>query len=223
MLNKTCLFFFLSCVTISYAQVENDTIDYKYLEDQIYFSVGYNILRDKPSVSSKSLFSGSFTMGFVKDIPLNKQRNLGLGIGLGYVFNSYKAQLFLTDDEGGETPVVEDFGIDKFNTHLIEVPFEIRWRTSTPTKYQFWRIYSGVSVAYLFSSKTKVISEGKTITSKNLSIFEKFQYGLTLSAGYSNWNLHFYYGLSPIFDTIYINEEKLNLKDFNIGLKFYIL
>jgi hypothetical protein len=223
MLKKAIIFVFLTCLTVSYAQVENDTIDSNYLEDQLYFSIGYNILRDKPSVNSKSLFSGRFTIGFIKDIPLNKQRNLGVGIGLGYVFNSYKGQLILTDEEGDAIPVIENFGIDKFNTHLVEVPLEIRWRTSTPTKYQFWRIYSGVSVAYLFSSKTKVISEGKTITNKNPSIFEKFQYGLTLSAGYSNWNLHFYYGLSPIFDTIYINEEKLNLKDFNIGLKFYIL
>jgi len=223
MLKKAVIFLFLVCVTFAYGQVENDTIDNKYLEDQLYFSLGYNILRDRPSIDSKSLFSGRVTMGFIKDIPLNKQRNVGLGIGVGYAFNSYNKQLLLTEEGNNATTVFEDFEIDRFNTHLVEVPLEIRWRTSTATRYQFWRIYAGVSLAYLFTSKTKVIVDEQTVDYKNLSVFEKFQYGLTLTAGYGTWNILFYYGLSPIFDDIYINEEKLKIKDFNIGLKFHIL
>ena len=85
-----CLYLVLGCVTSSFAQVENDTIDSKYLEDQLYLSLSYNILRNKPVEDANSPFSLGISFGFIRDIPFNKQRNFGIGIGLGYGFNSYQ-------------------------------------------------------------------------------------------------------------------------------------
>ena len=75
------IFFLIGCAKLQ-AQVNNDSIiDLKELEDQLYLSVTYSILNNKPATISQNGFSGGFSMGFIKDIPLNEQRNIGLAIG----------------------------------------------------------------------------------------------------------------------------------------------
>ncbi len=103
------------------------------------------------------------------------------------------------------------------------MPFEFRWRTSTPEKYSFWRIYGGIKFAYLITAKTKFTDSEVVLTTKNIPEFNRIQYGATLAAGYGNWNLYFYYGLSPLFNDALFNGKKIDLKDVNIGLKFYIM
>lgn len=200
------------------AQVAIDTIDYKYREDQIYIALSYNLMNDIPESDSSTLFSGSFNVGYMFDIPLNRRRNAGLGIGLGYSYNSYSTN-FLMD------VIDEDltYETSRFKSQLIEMPIEIRWRTSTATTYDFWRIYGGVKIAYLLSSKSKFNVNDESLVIKNIDAFEKFQYGLTFSAGYGSWNIYAYYGLSPLFNDVTVDNKKLNLKDFSLGLKFYIL
>jgi hypothetical protein len=211
------LIFFI-CAFFSNAQVDNDTIDSRYREDQLYVSLSYNLLNNKPDSDGSALFSGGFSLGYIYDLPLNERRNLGLGIGLGYSYNSYSNR-FLMDVDDQQTL----YETSRFKTQLVEIPIEFRWRTSTASDYSFWRIYAGLKLAYLFHSKSKFTFEEETIELKNISSLEKFQYGIIFSAGYGSWNLFAYYGLSPFFSNVIVDNEKLNLKDFSLGLKFYIL
>lgn len=211
------IIFFIGIANLN-AQVENDTIDTRYREDQIYVSFSYNLLNNKPDTDDNSLFSGGFSLGYILDLPLNERRNVGFGVGLGYAYNSYSSS-FLFDPEE-ENKIYET---TRFKTQLVEIPIEFRWRTSTASNFSFWRIYGGVKVSYLFKSKTKFNFEDESITLKNLSQLEKFQYGLILSAGYGSWNIFAYYGLNPLFNDIIIDNKQLDLKDFSLGLKFYIL
>lgn len=219
------LLFLILCAFTASAQVENDTIDTKYLEDQIYISLTYNILANKPPGDNSNLFSSGLSAGFIKDIPFNKQRNFGIGLGLGYAFNSYNYNvlIFLDEDGDGQSDNFEEYNTNKFKTQLVEMPFEIRWRTSTPTKYNFWRIYTGFKIGYVFYSMAKLESIENSDNFKNIKAFNEFQYSLTLAAGYGTWNVYASYGLNPIFDVTYPNGTKSNLKDFKIGIIFYIL
>jgi len=212
------------CVFTTQAQVENDTIDYKYLDDQLYLSFSYNILLNKPEQKDgeSTLFSGDFSLGFIKDLPINKKRNIGVGIGVGYNYKSYKNNLEIFNDDP-DLGVIEGTLTNRFRTNFVEIPFEFRWRTSSPTKYNFWRVYPGFKVSYLFYSKTKVSYEDTSKIFKNISTLEKWQYGVTLAMGYGTWNIYMYYGLSPLFNDLIIDGTKINIKDFSIGLKFYIL
>ena len=140
----------LTCSTQSWAQVEKDTLDYKYLEDQLYLSANYNILINKPVEDENSLFSVAIELGFIKDIPFNKQRNIGIGIGLGYAFSSYKNTVNLYVEEFSTSGLEEEYKTNKFNTNLVEIPFEFRWRTSTASKYSFWTVYGGLKFSYTF-------------------------------------------------------------------------
>jgi len=206
------------------AQVNKDSVDLKYLEDQIYLSLTYNILIDNPSTIAQKGFSGGVSIGFIKDIPFNKNRNFGLGIGLGYAYNAYVQNLKISkENQITLFETAQDYTTNRFGISALEIPIEIRWRNSTPQKYKFWRVYGGVKLAYVISAKTIYKDAEENLTTKNVSEFNKIQYGLTLATGFSTWNLYIYYGLNPIFKSVYFNNKKLGLKDFNIGLKFYIM
>lgn len=224
------LFFFI--ISFGYSQ-NNDTDKaelYKnYREDQFYASVTYNLLNNKPAGVSQSGFSSGFHLGFIRDMPFNERRNFAFGLGIGISTNSYNQNLRIEKSNNDFLySVIDESEVNvsknKFTTYLVEVPFEVRWRTSTPTDYNFWRIYTGFKLGYLLYNSTKFKSDAGKESLSNISDFNKLQYGLTLSAGYGTWNFHVYYGLNSIFDSnVKLNEETIDMKSIKIGLMFYIL
>lgn len=205
----------------------NDTINNtKYLEDQLYLGLNYNIIDININDFDMKGLSNSIALGYIRDIPFNKQRNFGIGIGLGYGRSTYYQNLKIFKNNNktvfeslGGTP----FDKNKFSFHAIEMPFEIRWRTSTASKYKFWRVYTGLKMSYIFTSNAvyKNGSDKSRIT--NFSEVNNFQYGITLSAGYGTWNLNLYYGLRDFFNNAIINNQALEMRDLRIGLIFYML
>ena len=213
---------------------QNDNADkaelYKnYREDQFYASVTYNLLNMMPNGVSQSGFSSGFHFGFIRDMPINDKRDFALGLGLGISTNSYNQNLFIEESNSNFSySIIDESEVNvsknKFTTYLVVVPFEIRWRTSTPTDYNFWRIYTGFKVGYLLYNSTKFESDAGNVNLSNIDDFNKLQYGLTLSAGYGTWNFHVYYGLNSIFDNnAELNGETIDMKSIKIGLMFYIL
>lgn len=219
------IIFFLLSFAKPQAQVNKDSIaDLNYLEDQLYLSITYSFLNNKPATISQNGFSGGFSLGFIKDIPLNEQRNVGLGIGIGYAYNVYVQNLKISrENKTSLFELAEDYKINRLGIKSLELPIEFRWRTSTPQKFSFWRVYGGIKVSYLISEKTKFENADVLITTKDIPEFNKIQYGIILAAGYSTWNLYFYYGLSPFFKSAVFNDKNLDLKDISVGLKFYIM
>ncbi len=200
-----------------------------YREDQFYISVTYNLLNKKPGDVSQSGFSTGFHLGFIRDMPINEKRTVALGVGLGLSTNSYNQNIAISETNNQVSfNVIDESEINvsknKFTTYLLEVPFEFRWRKSSPTNYNFLRIYPGFKLGYLFYNSTKFKSDQGSEKLSNIDNFNKLQYGLTLSAGYSTWNVHVYYGLNPIFkDSAKLDGEILDISSFKIGLMFYIL
>ncbi|MDA9069892.1 PorT family protein [Algibacter sp.] len=227
------LLFVLFCLSsISFCYTQENTVkevDSLYKEDQFYAGVTYNLLGRKPEKLNQSGFSLGFHLGFIKDMPINKDRNIAIGIGLGYSTNSFNQDLFINKNNANvfEYSIIEDrqtYSKNKFSTHLIEIPIEFRWRSSTPTDYNFWRIYTGFKFGYTIANTSKYEGDLGRIKYTNNSDFNKFQYGLTLSAGYNTWNIHVYYALNSIFsDDAKINGENLDVHAIKIGLMFYIL
>lgn len=224
------ILFFLFCGYISCSQ--NDSIimvDSRYKEDQFYIGATYNILSNKPSNLSQTGFSSGIHFGFIKDMPINKKRNVAIGIGLGYSLNTFNQNLFISEDSDGISTyaILDDLSIyekNKFSNQLIELPIEFRWRTSTVSEYKFWRIYTGFKVGYLVANTAKFKDDAIDVKYRDISDFNKLQYGLTLSAGYNTWNVYVYYGLNPIFsDKALLNGESIDINTIKVGLMFYIL
>ncbi|MBN4070516.1 PorT family protein [Olleya sp. AH-315-F22] len=224
---------FLILTLLSYQSIIGQTeitkeTDTHYREDQFYFGVTYNLLSNMPQDMSQNGFSSGFHLGFIRDMPINKSRTLAFGLGLGYSANSFNQNLLISKSQQGvfnyEIRENGSFIKNKFSMHLVEIPLEFRWRTSTTDSYKFWRIYSGFKLGYIFASTSKFKNSEVSIKQKNISAFEKIQYGLTLSIGYNTWNAYLYYALNPIFkEEAKIDGESININAIKIGLIFYIL
>ena len=225
-MNKVTLtFFLLSISSISFAQKDSLQLGDKYADDQIYASISYAQFYSQPTQISKSGFSYTISTGFIKDFILNKKGNLSIAAGIGYGYNFFNHKLKV-EEVNNQTLFSSDNTLisNKMRLHNFEFPLEIRWRTSSANKYKFWRIYTGVKFSYNFSNNFEFIDVSNNVTSySNVSSYNKLQYGLTLSAGYDAFNIHVYYGLTPLFKDTTINSGTIDTKTLTFGLIFYIL
>jgi len=227
-----CFFFMVQF--FSFAQNEKylafPEVDSLYREDQIYVAGTFHILENRPTGISQSGFSGGLHAGFIRDMPFNKKRNWALGLGLGYSINTYNQDLLIVPDSGNGTEfrtITDDDNLDRnrFFTHIIEVPIELRWRTSTPESYKFWRIYGGMRLGYLNYFKSEFVSEeGLTITDKSPDGLDRLRLGATLTFGWNTFNFHMYYSLNSLFDkSVDVVDQEGALQIIKLGLIFYIL
>lgn len=224
------LFIIVFSLQLCYSQNDSiSSVDNFYKEDQFYVGITYNLLTKEPSNLSQNGFSNGIHFGFIKDMPINSDRNIAFGIGLGYSLNSFNQNLLIEEGMEGtfNYSILDDsrsYLKNKFSNQIVELPIEFRWRTSTVSDYRFWRIYTGFKLGYVVTSTTKFTDELVELKYRNISDFNKLQYGLTLSAGYNTWNLYMYYGLNPVFsEDVILNDEKINTSTIKIGLMFYIL
>lgn len=202
-------------------------VDSLYREDQFYFAVTYNLLVQGPSGLKQDRFSAGISLGFLRDMPINKDRTVAIATGLGLSYKNYYQNLTIQNIQGNlvyDVNPYNEFNSNKFRQYLVDLPIEFRWRNSTYESYKFWRIYGGIKFSYVFSDKS-ILRDGETTSIvKNNPDFDKFQYGVYLSTGYNTWNVYAYYGLKPLFKSVQtLNGENIDMRTMNIGLIFYIL
>ena len=184
-----------------------------------------------PNDVSQRNFSYGLQSGFIKDIPLNEQRNIGFGIGLGLGLNTYYTNVRAIEVGNDIQYRLSSSEIDakrsKIETHLIEMPLEFRWRNSNATEYNFWRIYAGVKLSYVLNARSKFVAAINNKSFKgsfNNTDLRKLQYGLTLNFGYHNFNMHIYYALTGLLnEEVTFDAAEFKIKPLRIGFIFYIL
>ncbi|WP_103069877.1 porin family protein [Aquimarina sediminis] len=215
------LFVFVICylfVFISFGQdielssEKEVVLDSLYREDQFYVGVTYNLLFNRPKNLSQSGFSGGLHLGFIRDMPINKRRNVAFGLGLGYSFNVYNMD-------------VVGYDISRFTTHLVEAPFEFRWRTSVPETHKFYRIYTGIRMGYMHSLNPEFKKmDSSTLEQVKIEDLNRWRVGATFTFGWNTFNFSFYYSLNTLFgDNAMVEGEAIELNTAKVGLTFYIL
>ena len=202
-------------------------VDSLYREDQFYFAITYNTLVDKPVGFSQNKFSAGLSAGFLRDMPVNKNRTVAIASGIGFTYNNYNQNLAISPSAAGPVYDIIDasaeYNKNKFSLLSVDVPVEFRWRTSTYESHKFWRIYTGIKFSYLLYDKSVFdAAQGKVQVTGN-NDFNKFQYGAYISSGYNTINLYAYYGLNSLFKSAKVNDEPINMKALNFGIIFYIL
>lgn len=238
-LKKECMRLFLSCLLFvlvfpvfsqenaSLQDTSKIKIDSLYREDQFYFSISLNTLQNKPKGLSQDKFSSGFSLGFLRDFPVNKKRTFAIAPGLGIAYNNYHQNLKIT--EVNQVPVYAiidsnvDYDKNRFSQLLAELPIELRWRTSTFESHKFWRIYAGFKMGYLLYDKSVYQDANGKIVVNNNKDFNKFQYGTYISAGYNSINFYAYYGLNSLFQSAKTTTESIDMNSINFGIMFYIL
>tara|TARA_R110002072_G_scaffold260722_8_gene419274 strand:- start:13012 stop:13719 length:708 start_codon:yes stop_codon:yes gene_type:complete len=209
---------------------KSQTVDSLYREDQIYLGITVNFLNERPKGVVTESFVGGINFGFLRDMPLNKTRNVAIAAGLGYAYNNYGHSLLVEKDASGESifSVLDsdliDYDKNRFETHEIELPVELRWRTSTPEEYKFWRIYGGVKLGYAFHFKSVFKQDGEKFRETKIDEFERLRYTAFLNFGYNTFNLQVQYTINSFFnDDAQINGVPINMTAIKLGLMFYIL
>lgn len=207
-----------------------EVIDSLYREDQIYVGVTFNLLGNRPDGVSQNGFSGSVQVGFIRDMPINKNRTKAIGIGLGLAADTFNQNLFIGEEPDGETTIYEVISSDidedrnRFSFYSLELPIEYRWRTSTPTKYAFWRIHAGVRLGYIYRFRSTFEQTENIVNQTDVPELNKFQYGLALSFGYGAFNFQGYYGLNTLFnEDAVLRNEAVDLQVVRLGLQFFFL
>jgi hypothetical protein len=203
-------------------------IDSLYREDQFYFSITYNLLTQIPQGLKQNKFSAGLSMGFLRDMPINKKRTVAIATGLGLSYQNYFQNLTISKlPDGGLGYAVSDYNditSNRYRQYLVDLPIEFRWRNSTYESYRFWRIYGGFKISYVFSNKSVLDNGEETYVVKNNPNINKVQYGVYLAAGYNTWNVYLNYGLNPLFkDVVTTSGQKIDVRTLNAGLIFYIL
>jgi hypothetical protein len=216
-MQKQC-FLLLLIAGFTLAQSPTDSF---YREDQIYALIGYPLLVETPEGLTQNKLSHTFSLGFIRDMPINSARNLAFGLGLGLNYNVVYTNLQFTDDLEAMTFVSGDVK-NQWNSVNAEIPLEFRWRTSTPTNYQFWRVYAGVVGYYSLSAKQRTRT---AIIESNTSLsVQKFRLALRLNVGNNTWNLTYTHPIDSFFDfhKSTHNKSLRQLKTAKLGLIFYI-
>lgn len=203
----------------------------RYFEDQFYLGITYNFLLKKPEEVKQQNLSYGLRAGMIKDIPLNASRTIGLGLGLGLGLNTYYTNMeALETGDGIQYAVINSnrtYKRSKLETHSIELPIEFRWRNSNPREYKFWRIYTGITFAYVYDMRSKFVpsdDSGEVTNSFSNPDARTLQYGITFNFGFNSFNAHVYYSLTNLLDdTSFIEQESIRMRPLRVGLIFYIL
>lgn len=194
-----------------------------YREDQFYVGLTHSVfMKTAADFSQQSVSLGS-SFGFLRDFPINQQRTVSIAPGLGFALYNFKHNAALID------PILNDITIDKHfaknvqKASYLEVPIEIRWRTSKVHSHKFWRIYTGIKYSYLLNSSSKYEGYFGKIEHKRNPLISKSNIGVYVSAGFNTWNFYAYYGLTPLYKKGTLNQDTSQLNVLNLGLMFYIL
>ncbi len=224
-MKKSLVFFLLIfAFQLIFAQRDPLQLGDKYSEDQIYLLISYNELFNQPSQIKGSGFSYGLSAGYIDDITLNKEGTMALGLGIGYNYDAFNHGLKVTEiDNTVEFEVDNTLILNRLSIHSLEFPLEIRWRNSDAIKYSFWRVYAGVKASYNLDNTFKFNDGTNSFTFEDVSRFNDWQCGLTLSVGYNALTTHMYYGLTPILKYSFIGNSKISTKILKVGLIFYFL
>lgn len=217
--------FILLNLSVLFAQEDNNkVVDSLFREDQFYTTVTYNLLQNTPSDFNQHSLSSGVSFGFLRDMPINKNRTWALALGLGYAYNNIKNNIKIDNTSQQLNYSIDNtFDNNKLVFHELEVPFEIRWRNAAFQSHKFWRIYTGFKASYLFASKSDFSSPTENFKLKNISDLNKLKFGSYLALGNNTVNLYAFYSFTPLFDNVIISNQKLEMNSFKIGLIFYIL
>jgi len=202
---------------------EKDSLSYN--EDQFYIDVNFIIQSSDVNPFQENGFSRSIHAGFLRDFSFTKEGDKAIAIGLGYGYERLVNNLNIRKNENQLSYSFPTNGIslrNSFSVHQLQLPIELRWRTSTIDNYRFWRIYLGYRLSYHFMPTYKPFF-GRSFSIKNQ--IEQWQHSLSLSVGFNTWNLRFSYGLTPFLAKTVQTQEGIRPKVYpvQVGLIFYLL
>ena len=204
------------------AQIK-DSLNYR--EDQFYIDLNFSLQPNDISGFKQNGFSRSVHVGMLRDYPISKLGDKAIAVGLGYGFVRLVNNINVEQSQQSylyNVPEAQRALRNIFSYHQLQLPVELRWRTSTPSEYAFWRVYLGYRLSYQFGAQYQPFFGRKFSLENQLN---EIQHSIGISLGFNTWNLRFDYNLTPLFkeEIRTINNRALKLFPLQLGLIFYLL
>ena len=217
----TKLLHFLLLVSVFSSLAQKETPSFR--EDQIYISIAYPYFSDAPNKLIQNKLSYNFSLGFIRDMPINKKRTLALGVGLGWdiatVFNNM--QFAVQDNSITASSIQGAYQKNTLSMQTLAIPFEMRWRNANETNHAFWRIHTGLSLHIPLRFRANYTSIGGTQTNINLP-YHNTLLRWNAHFGFNTWNISIAHDLQPWAISVTPNRS-FDIRFTKIGLIFYIL
>ena len=215
------LFFGLCLLMSWFAMAQVDSLSTKFREDQFYLSFALQLQQEKIDGFKQNGFSNNFQVGFVRDIPINTHGTLAFGLGLGYEYNRLISNLSIETEGNNTFFTLRDNQKNVQTFSSLVFPLSFRFRSATPVRTDFWRVYGGLKYKLNFGAKFNPFYgssfQNYYIRENNAAAF--------LSMGFNTWNIFLEYDLNPIYkpDTQLSSGNYPKLQSLKVGLIFYIL
>ncbi len=180
------------------AQIDTDN------KDWFTYDLTSDILIETPAGYETDWRSNGHHFSFMFEKMWSKGR-IGISGGLGFSSNNFYNNLRITTQENTgdqQYALLTDtasYRYNKVTSQYIDIPIEIRYRTTPNTKGRFFRLYAGVRVGVRVHSYSQYVTEEVDIRYGNLDDLNRFRYGLYARIGYSFISLYGYYGLTGLF------------------------
>lgn len=203
------------------AQNTEQTSETFYREDQIYLGISHTLMLHADKEYATNGVSPSIDLGIIRDVPLNTTCTQAIGLGVGFRYQNLRNNLIF-EEQNNQITINNDYTTNRLRSWYLEVPIEYRWRTSTPTSYKFWRVYTGLKYSYALSNHYYHNGSFGNYDQSVQSSINRHQIQTYLSVGYNAWNFRFGLQLTP-----FLNQNNTNnIQKFypiDLGIIFYIL
>jgi hypothetical protein len=155
--------------------------------------------------------SRGFNTYFMYDIQLGKKKKLfsvapGLGISTSSIFHNANVKDTVNGTTFNIDPTVTDnYKKNKFGLTYVDIPLELRFRSTPNAKNKSWKFALGFKAGVLIDSKVKVKQEDangnmKIYKEKRYGDLNRFRYGATVRFGYGPFNFFGFYSIAKLFD-----------------------
>ena len=223
-------------------ETDFDAPDSLFREDQFYFNITYNTLQKVPDGLQQTKFSPGFSVGFLRDMPINASRTFAVAAGLGYSLSVYNQNLGIFESNTGTTyEILNTEGVsvskDKLSLHYVDLPISFVYSVNAGSgKLNIGagpKFGLGLSGKYKYTSKVTAMGQTDETTSEDKITFGSsdtsdfktldLSFGTTISYEIANFHfgVQYYYGLTNHFTNPTGKEAVTqNMTSIIVGYKF---
>lgn len=224
-MKKAILIFLLFSVKVSSAQDSTFVRDMP--RDAFIFNFSYIFWQNAPE--DVELKPVPLEFDFYTMLPLFGIDNTFSGAaGLGISCSNNRLNALPATDEANityfdaDTLTVYDYKVNKLSVVYIDIPLELRLRSTPKENKKCFKLALGFKAGYMISNYHKYKGEDFRAASDDKVKFKEYnrpnllsyRYGVYVRFGYSDLNLAGYYSLSPVFK----EDKGPDIMPFSAGL-----
>lgn len=198
--------FFLTSLVLSlsvFSQEEEIKPLPKEVKDKLIIDLTLDSWKSAPPGIHLQTWSPGASVALFNDIRFGRSP-FGFAFGIGVSSHNVHHNGTFTEAPATDTtpaftsfvPRMVPFKKNKLVTNYIEIPFELRFRTSGENPFRF---YPGFKFGYRVNIHTKVIDDTGKWKFYTFPNVDPLRYGATARIGYGIFNFHGFYGLNSLF------------------------